>query len=107
MADDFVTVARSAEVEDDVLLRVEVNEQPVILTRVDGRLCALSGICTHEEAELADGEVEDEIVWCPLHASGFNVFTGEVTSPPATEPLPVYDVREVGGAVQVGRRPRS
>jgi 3-phenylpropionate/trans-cinnamate dioxygenase ferredoxin subunit len=105
--DDFVTVARSSEVQDAVLLRVEVEQQPVILTRVEGRLCALSGICTHEYAELADGEVEDDTVWCPIHASGFNVFTGVATSPPAEEPLPVYDVREAAGAVQVSRRPRA
>ncbi|HEY8743436.1 MAG TPA: Rieske 2Fe-2S domain-containing protein [Chloroflexota bacterium] len=107
MPDEFMTVARTDEVGDHQLLRVELDEQPVILTRVDGRLCALGGICTHEDAELVDGEVDEETVWCPLHASGFNVFTGEVTSPPAEEPLPVYDVREVDGAVQVSRRPRA
>ena len=95
MPDEFMTVARADEVADRQLLRVEVDGQPVILTRVEGQVCALSGICTHEEAELVDGEVDEETVWCPLHASGFNVFSGEVTSPPATEPLPIYGAREV------------
>lgn len=104
--DDFVAVARSDEVKDHGLLSVAVDAIPVVLTRVNGQVCALGGICTHEYAELAKGEVEDDSIWCPLHASGFNVFTGSITSPPAATPLPVYDVREVDGRVQVSRRPR-
>jgi nitrite reductase/ring-hydroxylating ferredoxin subunit len=107
MADEFITVARADQVIDHQLRRVEVDERPVVLTRVDGRLCALSAICTHEHVELVSGEVDEDTLWCPVHASGFNVFTGEVTSLPATEPLPVYDVREVDGLVQVSRRPRA
>lgn len=107
MPDEFLTVARADAVADHQLLRVEVDGQPVILTRVDGRVCALGGICTHEDAELVDGEVDGETVWCPLHASGFNVFTGEVTSPPAEDPLPIFAVREVDGGVQVSQRPRA
>lgn len=37
--------------------------------------------------------------------SGFDVRTGEVTSPPATEPVPVYDVRVESGKVLVSTRP--
>ena len=107
MPDDFVTVARADQVIDHQLHRVEVDERPVVLTRVDGRLCALSAICTHEHVELVAGEVDEDTLWCPVHASGFNVFTGEVTSLPATEPLPVYDVREVAGMIQVSRLPRA
>lgn len=107
MLDEFITVARADEVGEQILLRVEVEGQPVVLTRVDGRLCALSGICTHEHIELFQGDVEDETIWCPIHASGFNVFTGAVTSPPADVPLAVYSVREVDGAVQVSRQPQA
>jgi nitrite reductase/ring-hydroxylating ferredoxin subunit len=107
MPDEFITVARAEEVGDHQLRRVEIDERPVVLTRVNGRVYALSGICTHENVELIDGEVDEDTIWCPIHASGFNVFTGEVNSPPAAIPLPVYDVREVDGAVQVSRRPRA
>lgn len=107
MPDEFITVARADQVVDHQLHRVEVDERPIVLTRVDGRLCALSAICTHELVELVAGEVDEDTLWCPVHASGFNVFTGEVTSLPATEPLPVYAVREVDGMIQVSRRPRA
>ncbi|MGI8913456.1 MAG: Rieske 2Fe-2S domain-containing protein [Chloroflexota bacterium] len=107
MPDEFITVARADEVGECLLLRVEIDTVPIVLTRVNGKVCALSAICTHEHVELVQGEVEDETVWCPIHASGFNVFTGVATSPPAEEPLPVYDVREVDGAVQVSRQPRA
>ena len=107
MADTYVTVARDADVVENGLTRVEVDQKPVILTRVNGRIYALSGICTHEFAELAEGEVDDDTIWCPLHASGFSVFSGEATDPPAEEPLDVYDVRVVDGDVQVSITPHA
>ncbi len=107
MADDYVTVAQDADIAESALTRAELDGKPIILTRANGQVCALDGICTHEFAELADGDVEDDTIWCPLHASGFNVFSGEATNPPAMDPLDVYEVRIADGAVQGSRRPRQ
>lgn len=106
MADGYVTVARDGDIVENGLTRAEINGKPIILTRVDGKVYALDGICTHEFAELAQGDVEDETIWCPLHASGFNVISGEATNPPAEDPLGVYDVQVVDGDVQVSSQPR-
>jgi 3-phenylpropionate/trans-cinnamate dioxygenase ferredoxin subunit len=106
MAVAFVTVALDSEVVERALTRVEIDGKPVILTRLHGQVYALDGICSHEFAELADGVVDDETIWCPLHASGFNVISGEATNPPAEEPIAVYEVRVVDGDVQVSQQPR-
>ena len=103
----YVRVASADEIEEGEIVSFEVDEDERILTKVKGRVCALGGICTHEEAELADGEVEDETLWCPLHSSGFNVFTGEATNLPAVLPLPVYDVKIEDGDVYVAVEPKS
>ncbi|MCL4509246.1 MAG: Rieske 2Fe-2S domain-containing protein [Chloroflexi bacterium] len=103
----FVSVARSEDIKEGALSRVDVNGRPILITRVYGRLCVLSAICTHEDADLSKGELEDETVWCPLHASGFNIFTGAVTSPPAEEPLEVYEAREYDGKIAVSPIPRK
>lgn len=104
---DFVAVAQSGDITGGLLYRVEVDGKPVVLARVQGKVCALSAICTHEHADLSEGDLEDETIWCPLHSSGFNVFSGEVTSPPAEIPLEVYDVREEEGRILVRRNPRA
>ncbi len=106
MANTFIAVARDGDVAENGLTRVEIDGKPIVLTRVNGKVYALDGICTHEFAELAQGDVEDETIWCPLHASGFNVISGEATNPPAEDPLATYDVQVVDGAVQISSQPR-
>src|SRR5690606_41866001 len=78
-----------------------------ILTRVGAAIFACAGICTHEYAEMSEGEIEDHGIYCPLHGSGFDLRTGAVTSLPAVTPLPVYDVKIVDGEVYVPRAPRG
>jgi nitrite reductase/ring-hydroxylating ferredoxin subunit len=103
----YVWVMAADEVEDEMIYPFLVDEEDRILTKVSGEIFALDGICTHEYAELVDGEIEDETLWCPLHSSGFNVRTGAVTNLPAVVPLPSYDVRVEDGQVYVAREPKS
>ncbi|HUY98738.1 MAG TPA: non-heme iron oxygenase ferredoxin subunit [Thermomicrobiaceae bacterium] len=103
----WVRVMPDAEVEEGTIYGFEVDGEERILTRVEGHLCALDGICTHEFAELVEGEVEDDVLWCPLHGSGFNVHTGAASNLPATTPLATYDVRVDGGEVYVAQAPRE
>lgn len=51
----------------------------------DGSFYALDDECTHEEASLADGFIEDSQVECPLHAAAFCLKTGKALCLPATE----------------------
>ena len=41
------------------------------------------------------------MVICPCHGSEFDVRTGDVVTPPALEPLPIYEAREDGGTLFV------
>src|SRR6201981_1769246 len=49
----------------------------------DGSVWALNDTCTHAEASLAEGWVEDGYVECPLHFSKFCLKTGAVQGLPA------------------------
>ena len=104
---DFVPVKPLAEVPEATIVRFEVDGAPRLLVRFGERLYAVDGICTHEEAELAEGDLEDGVIYCPLHGSGFELTTGRVTSLPATKPLAVYDVVVRDGMVYVSRQPRG
>ncbi|HEX9498731.1 MAG TPA: Rieske 2Fe-2S domain-containing protein, partial [Mycobacterium sp.] len=53
---------------------------------------AISDLCSHEEIELSDGELDGEDVECPAHGSRFNVRTGEVSGLPAEDPVATYRV---------------
>ena len=59
--------------------------------------------CSHEDYSLSEGDVwEDEReIECPKHGSTFSLETGEPQTLPATQPVPVYDVRVEGDDVIV------
>ena len=98
----FVTVGKADDVSEGDLRAFDAQGVPVAVARVGGVLFAFSDICTHRRCNLANGgEIEGTEIFCECHGSGFSMVTGEVTSPPATEPIPVYGVRDEGGELQV------
>ena len=99
---EFVTVGRSDEVEEGQAASFAVKDDEVAVARVDGDLYAFSDICTHRGCNLASGgEIDGLTIECECHGSVFNMETGEVVSPPATEPIATFQVREAEGDIQV------
>ena len=98
----FVNVAKTTDLSDGEIMLVEVGDERIALSKIDGSFYAIGDECTHAEGPLSDGTVEGEEVECPWHASRFNLKTGEVTSPPAGEAVARYTVRLEGDDVLVG-----
>ena len=65
----------------------------------DDRYFATDGLCTHEDAELADGFVQGTIIECPLHNGRFDFVTGEAKGAPACVNLVTYPVKVEGGRI--------
>ena len=92
-----VRIAETWEVEPGTIRRVEIpGHDAIALVRQDDRFFALSDRCTHGDASLADGELEEGQLFCPFHGGAFNVETGKATRYPCTEPLRCYKL-EVRG----------
>jgi 3-phenylpropionate/trans-cinnamate dioxygenase ferredoxin subunit len=95
-------VAQVVDLDATSLKRVEVDGVPICLARLaDGEVFAISDICSHEEIELSDGDLDGEDVECPAHGSRFNVRTGEVSGLPADEPVDTYPVTIEDGQIFV------
>jgi 3-phenylpropionate/trans-cinnamate dioxygenase ferredoxin subunit len=87
---------------DTPLMRVEANGVPVCLVRLaGGEVCAINDLCSHDEIELSDGELDGEDVECPAHGSRFNVRTGEVSGLPAEDAVATYPVTIEDGKIIV------
>ncbi len=65
----------------------------------DDRYFATDGLCTHEDAELADGFVQGTIIECPMHNGRFDFVTGEAKGAPACVNLVTYLVKVEGGRI--------
>jgi nitrite reductase/ring-hydroxylating ferredoxin subunit len=100
----FLDIAAASEIPEGAMRGFDVGRERVLVARVDGRLCAVGGLCTHQIAHLEDGVLEDGRVLCPRHGAAFDLRTGEPTAP-ADTPIEVHEVEEVGGRVRVRLRP--
>lgn len=76
----------------------------IIKTNIDGKLRALSGICTHESYVLETGFIQENTIICPLHLSAFDLDTGEAQNPPAELPLEVFNIKAEDGKVWIQKR---
>jgi 3-phenylpropionate/trans-cinnamate dioxygenase ferredoxin subunit len=81
----------------------DADGEHLLIVNLGGEVRALSGICTHEYAELEGGFLLGDRVMCQLHLSQFDLRTGEALSPPAELPLKIYrvEVRDSGVYVEV------
>ena len=75
---------------------------PIAVFHLAGEFFALDDTCTHQDASLADGYLEDDCtVECPLHASCFDLRTGRPSGPPAKVPVRTHTVVVEGGTIFV------
>ncbi|MBB5868951.1 3-phenylpropionate/trans-cinnamate dioxygenase ferredoxin subunit [Allocatelliglobosispora scoriae] len=71
----------------------------IAVFRDGGEFFALDDTCTHEEASLADGWIENGAVECPDHAARFSLATGAVLCDPATRAARTHRVEVADGCV--------
>jgi MocE subfamily Rieske [2Fe-2S] domain protein len=87
------------EVEEDDCVRVTLNGHAYAVFNVEGDYYVTDDCCTHQEASLSDGYVQDDTVECPRHQGVFHIPTGKAMGPPLTRPLRVYPARVDDGKV--------
>jgi nitrite reductase/ring-hydroxylating ferredoxin subunit len=97
--------ATADEVLEGELIGVLVDGQQVVVGRVSGRLYAIDGVCTHQYADLENGTLNGETVICHFHGSAFDIRTGKVVCPPASEPIACFPVSVEGGCILVSGIP--
>jgi 3-phenylpropionate/trans-cinnamate dioxygenase ferredoxin subunit len=92
---------KDGELPDGSMATVDLEGQHILLARIAGEVQAVSGTCTHAEADLGLGFLVEDRITCPLHLSSFDLRTGEVLNPPATEPLQKFNVKIEDGTIFV------
>ncbi len=91
----------AADLAEGKVVRQMLGEVPAAAVRLNGAVHVLADRCSHMSGPLSDGELADGCLTCAWHGSMFRLTDGSVAQGPATAPQPAFEVREVGGAIQV------
>ncbi|HVB13628.1 MAG TPA: Rieske 2Fe-2S domain-containing protein [Candidatus Dormibacteraeota bacterium] len=97
----WTAVAAEDEVVEGTFIRKQVGNSQVLLTRLNGEICAASAICSHAGGSLDELPLEGGQLHCPWHGSQFELRTGQVVHGPATVAIPVFDTRTNEGQVEI------
>ncbi len=98
---EFVSAMKVADLGEGAMMAVDLKDKHILVSKIGGEVYAVSGVCTHEDADLARGFVLEERVVCPLHLSQFDLKTGQVMNPPAEVPLQRFNVKIQGETIFV------
>ena len=106
---DWVDIGGLLDIPDRKAVRTAVGDSAALVFRSGDQVFAIGNQCTHQGAGLDRGVVKIagsvRTVTCPAHGSVFRLDDGKVMRPPATKPVPAYDVKVEDGRVFV--RPRA
>jgi 3-phenylpropionate/trans-cinnamate dioxygenase ferredoxin subunit len=95
--------ANSLKDSDLISFDYDSGNKKLLIVKINGKLYATDGICTHAYAELSNGFLneEDKTVTCPLHLSAFDLQSGVPKNAPAELPLKTYQVKEEADGIYV------
>lgn len=96
---DWIEVGTRSEILPGEFKVVWDGDVPIAVYNIDGALYAVEDTCTHDDGELAGGEVHGFEVECPRHGARFDLRTGAVTAPPAVTPIASFPVTEDNGMI--------
>lgn len=98
---ELVSAMRASDLSEGTMSAVDLKGRHVLIARVGGKVYAVSGTCTHEDADLGLGFMTEERVVCPLHLSQFDLRDGSVLNPPAVVPLQRFNVKIEDDTIKV------
>lgn len=98
---NLVFLGNSDDFVEEESVEIVIEDKVILVTRAEGTVYAVDGICTHQYAKLADGDTEGHLVYCDLHFACFDIRTGEALEGPTDTPLGTYVVKELDGQVWI------
>lgn len=98
---EFTRVLHVSDLPPGEKKLVEIGGKPILICNSNDKLFAVSNICSHAEEKLECGRMSRGWISCPTHGARFDLATGRAMNPPATRPIPVYELRVVDDWIEV------
>jgi nitrite reductase/ring-hydroxylating ferredoxin subunit/uncharacterized membrane protein len=101
----FTPVFPADDLAEGEMKRIEVGGLPLLFTRSNNTIYAVSAVCTHRGAPLEEGKRDGDCITCPWHGSRFSLLDGTLDAGPATFPLARFETRVDDGMLEVRALP--
>jgi 3-phenylpropionate/trans-cinnamate dioxygenase ferredoxin subunit len=89
---------------DSKPIKIDLDGSPVCVTKIGEEVFAIADTCSHSDASLSEGEVNNFKIECWLHGAEFDLRTGEVATPPASIPVETFEVNRNGDELTISSR---
>ena len=97
----WIDAGPTADLHDGEAISIPVGRRMIAVVRSGDEYFAIEDVCTHDGAELTGGDVEGAEIICPRHGARFCLRTGLALSPPAYEPVRVFETKITDGRLWV------
>ncbi len=94
-------VGPADDIEEEDVMRFDLGDQTFTIYNTQDNFYATDGLCTHEDQNLADGLVFDDIIECPLHQGRFHIPSGKAKSAPVCVDLKTYEMKVLDGTLYI------
>lgn len=95
------TQIKFSELTNRKPVKVSLGDSEVCVVRIEEDVFAVADTCSHSDASLSEGDVTEYKIECWLHGAEFDLRSGEVVTPPATQPLKKYQVLRDGDTITI------
>lgn len=95
-----VPLCRLGQLEHGEKIKVSTPDVgDICVYNLNGTYYATTDMCTHATASLAEGDIEDDLITCPVHWGQFHIPTGKAVTFPCERHLRTYRVIVTDGQV--------
>ena len=89
-----------SDLKEKVGQRFYLNDVDIAIFKVNNKIFAVSNVCPHQHtAQIYEGYIEEECVFCPVHGWMFNLDDGKLFS--GSKGLDVYETKIINDKIYV------
>ncbi len=99
--EDWTPALDASMLQENRPIQATAGDLEVVLVKRNGTIHALADRCAHRGGSLAEGELDEDCIECPLHGARYRLRDGSIERGPTAYPQPVYQARVHEGRVEI------
>jgi nitrite reductase/ring-hydroxylating ferredoxin subunit len=101
-ADVTIRLCATNEILEGEVRQIDLGDGRILAVyHWEGEFFATDDLCTHGDASLSEGEIEDGKILCPYHMGSFDIRTGEACAAPCSIAVKTYALRVDDGEIML------